>query len=208
MKPLKFFVDMHKGATGPVMLALLLFYNQTENPTAWVYLALHGMYGLLWVLKSRLFPDRQWERPVSWLYGVVAAWGGLTLYWVGGWLVMARGVQAPGWLLAFCISIYGLGLFFHFAADMQKYVALQLRPGHLIVDGFWSLSRNPNYFGELLIYSGFGLLALHWLPLLILGVWVLVVWFPLMIRKDRSLARYPEFDSYTRRVARFIPFLL
>jgi hypothetical protein len=79
MKPLKFFVDTHKGVTGPVMLALLLVYDQRENPTAWVYLALHGTYGVLWVLKSRLFPDRQWEQPVSWVYGVVAAWGGLSL---------------------------------------------------------------------------------------------------------------------------------
>jgi hypothetical protein len=47
-----------------------------------VYLALHGTYGLLWILKSRTFPDKQWEQPVPWSLGL-ATWALLTLYWVG-----------------------------------------------------------------------------------------------------------------------------
>jgi protein-S-isoprenylcysteine O-methyltransferase Ste14 len=64
-----------------------------------------------------------------------------------------------------------------------------------------------NYFGELLIYGGFGLMAMHWLPVLILLVWIVFVWLPNMRKKDRSLSRYPEFEAYKARTRRFIPFI-
>lgn len=203
---IKHYIDVHKGITGAVMLGLLAWYGQWENPTAWIYLALHGGYGLLWVLKSQIFPDKQWEQPASLLYGLVI-WCGLSLYWLGGWMVMAYATHAPGWWLAFCVVIYTIGVFFHFASDMQKYTALARRPGQLITDGFFALSRNPNYFGELLIYAGFGLLAGHWLPILILLLWVFGYWLPQMRKKERSLSRYSEFSAYVSRTRLFIPFI-
>ncbi len=158
------FIDSHKAATGLFVLALIAVYDQWDNPTAWVYLALHGTYGLLWVLKSRIFPDKQWEQPTSLGYGLVI-WAGLSLYWIAPWLITSQHVQAPPWYLGLCIAIYAVGVFWHFASDMQKTMFLKLKPGHLMTDGLWSRLRNPNYFGELLIYLGFGLLALHWAPL-------------------------------------------
>jgi protein-S-isoprenylcysteine O-methyltransferase Ste14 len=67
--------------------------------------------------------------------------------------------------------------------------------------------RNPNYFGELLIYLGFGLLAMHWLPLLVLLTWIGAIWLPRMFRKDRILAKYPDFPAYKKRSKLFIPYL-
>jgi protein-S-isoprenylcysteine O-methyltransferase Ste14 len=134
-------------------------------------------------------------------------WGGLTLYWVAPWMLTSRGVQAPSWYLGVCVSLYALGVFLHFASDMQKHIALKLHPGHLITDGMFALCRNPNYLGELLIYLGFGLLAMHWIPAVILALFVAVVWVPNMLRKDRSLSRYPEFEAYRRQSKMFIPFL-
>jgi steroid 5-alpha reductase family enzyme len=200
------FIDSHKGATFLVVLALMAIYDQWQNPTAWVYLAMHGTYGLLWVLKSRLFPDRQWEQTCNLGYGLVI-WGGLTLYWIAPWLITSQGIEAPPWYLGLCVSLYALGLFFHFASDMQKHTALKLQPG-LITDGFFSLSHNPNYFGELLIYLGFGLLALHWAPLLVIAGYLVVVWVPNMRKKDRSLARYPGFEEYRQATKLFIPFII
>jgi protein-S-isoprenylcysteine O-methyltransferase Ste14 len=202
----KHFIDSHKGATGGFVLLLIALYGQWDNPTAWVYLALHGAYGALWVLKSRIFPDKQWERPASLGYGLVI-WGGLSLYWLAPWLLLARGVHAPAWYLGGCVALYTLGVFLHFAADMQKHTFLRLRPGELMTDGLWSHVRNPNYLGELLIYLGFGLLAMHWAPLIIVLLFVLFVWLPNMRRKDRSLARYPEFAAYKARTRLLIPFV-
>lgn len=202
----KHFIDAHKGVTFLAVLVLMAIYGQWNNLTAWVYLALHGSYGLLWVLKSRIFPDRQWEHPCSPGYALVIL-GGLTLYWIAPWLLVSRGVEAPPWYLALCVSLYAFGLFLHFAADMQKHTALKLRPG-LITDGLFSRVRNPNYLGELLIYLGFGLLAMHWAPIAVIGLYIGVIWLPNMRRKDRSLSRYPEFAEYKRRTKLFIPFVL
>lgn len=204
---LKFFIDTHKGATAFFVLILMAIYGQWDNPTAWVYLALHGAYGFLWVLKSRIFPDQAWEERTSLAYGVFAIWGGLSLYWVAPWLLTFRAVQAPGWYLALCTGLYALGVFFHFSSDMQKHVHLQLRPGELITGGMFSRTRSPNYFGELLIYGGFGLLAMHWLPVAILALWVVAYWLPRMRRKDRILSQLPGFDSYKARTRLFIPFI-
>jgi steroid 5-alpha reductase family enzyme len=202
----RFLIDTHKGATGPVILSLMAIYAQWQNPTAWIYLALHGTYGVLWVLKSRIFPDKSWERKAS-RFDIVYFWGGMSLYWVAPWLLISRGVVAPPWYTGLCISLYAFGVFFHFAADMQKHVALQLEPERLITTGLVARCRNMNYFGELLIYLGFGLLAMHWIPLLILLLVFAVVWLPNMRRKDRSLARYSEFEAYRRQSTLFIPFL-
>jgi protein-S-isoprenylcysteine O-methyltransferase Ste14 len=202
----RFFVDSHKGVTWLAILILVAVYGQWDNATAWVYLALHGTYGILWVLKSRIFPDKSWENQISWGYGL-ANWGFLTLYWVAPWLLTSRQVQAPPWYLGICVSLFTLGVFLHFTADMQKYTSLKLQPGHLITEGMFARSRNMNYFGELLIYLGFGLLAMHWLPLAIIGVALAGVWLPNMLRKDKSLARYAEFEVYRQRSKRLIPFL-
>jgi steroid 5-alpha reductase family enzyme len=199
-------IDPMKGMTFLVVLALMAAYRQWDNPTAWAYLALHGSYGLLWVLKSRFFGDRQWEERTHAGFALVIV-GGLALYWIAPWLLTSQGVQVPPWHLALCISLYATGVFFHFASDMQKHTALKAGPG-LVTEGLWSLCRNPNYLGELLIYLSFGLLARHWLPLAVLFLFVVAYWYPNMRKKDRSLARYAEFAAWKRRTKLFVPFVL
>ncbi len=202
----KHFIDSHKGVTPIVVLAMMYWYNQWENVTAWAYLATHGTYGVLWVLKSQTFGDKQWEQPCSVGYAAVI-WGSLSLYWIAPWLITSQSIQAPGWVLGLCCTTFGLGVFFHFVSDMQKHVTLSLKKG-LLTDGLWSRSRNPNYFGELLIYAGFSGLAMHWAPFLALGLFVCAVWIPNMLKKDRSLSRYPEFEAYKARSGLMFPRLL
>jgi steroid 5-alpha reductase family enzyme len=96
----------------------------------------------------------------------------------------------------------------HFGSDMQKHMHLQLRPGTLLHDGLWAGNRNPNYLGELLIYASFCLLAQHWAPMAVLGLAVFAIWLPNMIKKDRSLARYPEFAEWKARSCLIIPGVL
>ena len=46
------------------------------------------------------------------------------------------GVHAPPWLLGLSVfRLRRLGVFLHFAADMQKHTSLALRPGQLITTG-------------------------------------------------------------------------
>lgn len=204
----KHFIDTHKGATPIAVLVMMAVYGQWDNPTAWAYLATHGMYGIMWVLKSRTFGDKSWEAPCGIGYGLVI-WGGLSLYWLTPWLITSMDLRAAPWLLGLCVSMFSVGVFFHFASDMQKHISLQLRPG-LITDGLWARSRNPNYFGEFLIYAGFGLLAgpWAWVPMVVLAVFMVAVWVPNMLKKDKSLSRYPEFAAYKKKSALMIPYLI
>ena len=204
----KHFIDSHKGATPLFVLLMMGAYDQWDNATLWLYLATHGVYGVLWVLKSLTFPDRQWEQRCGAGYGLYI-WSGLSLYWVTPWLIAWRSIEAPAWLMGLAVALYSFGVFFHFASDMQKHKQLALKPG-LITDGLWARTRNPNYFGELLIYGGFGLLAaeLAWVPMSVLALFLAVVWIPNMLKKDRSLSRYPEFADYKKKSALLFPFLL
>ncbi len=202
----KHFIDSHKAATGLAVLALIGYYGRWDSTTAWVYLGLHGCYGLLWALKSQLFGDKAWEEPASPAMGV-QAYVFLSLYWVAPWLITRQDVQAPAWLLGAAVFTFGVGVFLHFVADMQKWVALQLRPG-LITTGVWARSRNPNYLGELLIYGSFAALSLHWAPWVILAFFFLTTWLPRMRKKDQSLSRYPEFAAYKAHSGLMLPALV
>ena len=94
-----------------------------------------------------------------------------------------------------------------FGADVQKYTRLKLQRG-LITDGMFRYVRHPNYLGEMMVYGSFGLLAWHWLPILVLG-WIWIGMFSVnMIMKEASMSRYPEWADYKRRTAWLIPGLL
>jgi protein-S-isoprenylcysteine O-methyltransferase Ste14 len=179
-------------------------YGAWDHWNAWLYLALHGTYGVLWVVKSRVFPDRSWEERCGPAYGLLI-WAGLSLYWIAPWILIDGDVRVPGWWAAGCVATYAAGVFLHFSSDMQKYTALRLRPGELITDGLFRRVRNPNYLGELLIYLGFGLLAASWIPMLVVLLFVIAVWLPNMRKKDRSLARYDGFEQYRERTWMFLP---
>jgi protein-S-isoprenylcysteine O-methyltransferase Ste14 len=202
----RYIIDTHKFLTAFVVLGLMAIFNQWNNTTAWVYLALHGTYGMLWLVKSQVFPDKRWEKKDG-IPQAIGLFLTLALYWIAPYLLMSRNIQAPGWFLGLCIALYTVGIFLHYASDMQKHMTLKLHPGTLLNDGLWARVRNPNYLGELLIYLGFGLLAMHWLPLVILAGVFAVIWVPNMLQKDKSLSRYPAFADYKRHSKRLIPLI-
>lgn len=204
---MKFYINIFKGLTAPFILLMMAHFDAWQNQSAWVYLGLHGSYGVLWVSKSRIFPDKSWERKISWLTGL-GIWVALASYLIAPWMLISSGVQHPGWFLAIFIALFVLGAFLHFASDMQKYTALKSQPEHLIEDGCFKIVRNPNYFGELLIYGSLAALSLHWAPFVVLALYLALYWIPNMIRKDRSLSRYPGFEEYQKRSKLFIPYLI
>lgn len=202
----KYLIVPLKVSTFLVVLVMMTYYYQWQNTTAWIYLGLHGTYGALWALKTHFFPDRSWEKETGPLFGLGII-GGLMLYWISPWIITSQSVEAPGWLLALCVSMNIFGIFFHYVADMQKFTELKLRPNELIQDGMFERTRNINYFGELLIYLSLALLSMHALPLLIVLLYIIFVWLRYMRLKDKSLAKYPEFTDYKKRSKLFIPFI-
>ena len=47
------------------MLFLMMIYFRNFSLGAWVYLCLHGSYGMLWMLKDITFPDKSFRRKVT-----------------------------------------------------------------------------------------------------------------------------------------------
>ena len=210
----KHFIDFHKGITPLFIVILLTCFDQWDNLVALLYLALHGTYGILWITKSYIYPDKQWESTTSIAYGLFI-WAGLSLYWVSPIILITNCkfeyftyLQEPSNIyIMCCVILYIFGVFLHFTSDMQKYVYLKLNPGNLIKTEMFSKVRNTNYLGEFCIYLGFSMLACNYLPLIALLLLIIAIWLPNMHKKDKSLSRYSEFEDYKKNTSKIFPFI-
>lgn len=211
-------INLHKFMVGPVVLSLML---ATDNFTlaAWLYLALHGTYGVLWVAKDAAFGDPSWEGRATLVSGLGVFIFPLGLYFLAPLVILTPlGTLVPGgWgspetlplHTAFAAVVcFLIGAFFHFVSDAQKYFVLKHQhPRQLITDGMFALSRNPNYFGEILIYTAFNLLAQHWLPWAACALMWILVFAVNMLHKEASMSRYPEHAAWKKRTGFLVPSL-
>ena len=195
-------INLHKALTFIFVLTLMVIY-QNFTIGAWVYLALHGTYGILWLLKDRIYPDKQWEEEIPVWVGIFSFFF-INLYWVAPFILISSGTIPSPPLIAAAISINILGIFLHYSSDAQKYYTLKYKSG-LITEGFFARCRNTNYLGEICIYLGFALLVQHWLPFVILALFAAGIFVPNMLKKDKSLSRYPEFEEYKENSGLLLP---
>jgi protein-S-isoprenylcysteine O-methyltransferase Ste14 len=196
-------INLQKGGTLLFVLALMAAFD-TWTTTAWTYAALHGSYGLLWLLKELVFPDPGWQKKIT-VGGAVNSWLlVLGLYWLAPVLLVTRGHEAPPALLAAATVLYALGVGFMFGSDAQKFFVRKVKRG-LITDGFFARIRHPNYLGEMMIYTSFALIAGHWIPWAVLA-WVWVgLFLPNMLAKEQSMSRYPQWAAYRARTGLLWP---
>jgi protein-S-isoprenylcysteine O-methyltransferase Ste14 len=203
---LAWIINLQKAGSFP-FFGLLIWLYADETPAAtstaaWLYLALHGSYGLNWLLKDLIFPDAKWQERATIASCVLGAIG-LGAYWLAGWLIisghtsMAYPLPANVWY-CLCVSLCVLGCIIMTASDVQKFCTLRLRKG-LITDGMFSRIRHPNYLGEMMVYGAFALLAWHWIPLLVLAYYWGVLFSTNMVIKEASMSRYPEWAAYRKR---------
>lgn len=202
MIKIKHSINLHKGTTLIFILVLMIAYqNFTLGP--WIYLALHGTYGILWLLKDRIYPDKQWEEEIPVIQSIMM-FVIIGLYWVAPYILISSGTEPPIPLVAAAICLNIFGVFLHYSSDAQKYYTLKYKPG-LITEGFFARCRNTNYLGEIFIYISFAMLAQHWLPFLILGGFFALIFIPNILKKDKSLSRHLEFTEYKTNSGLIIP---
>lgn len=209
-KHLKFawVVNFQKAGTF-LFLGFLIAWYDNSSVGAWIYLALHGSYGLIWLMKDLTFPDPNWQRRCTWGGGIAAFLGVLGPYWLIGWLLISGTVdpqypiQDVAWY-TLCITTHTLGIGIMIAADCQKYYTLRVQRG-LIDDGMFRYIRHPNYLGEIMIYGSYALMVYHWLPWVILA-WVWLGLFAVnMTMKEASMSRYEKWDEYQKKSGMLIP---
>jgi protein-S-isoprenylcysteine O-methyltransferase Ste14 len=209
-------INFHKVGTF-FFLGLLMWLYADSTPAAtstaaWIYLAMHGSYGLVWFMKDITFPDPSWQQRITILGGAIGFIFVLGWYWVFGWLLIS-GTSRPDYPLpdntwfAVCVSLCILGCMVMIAADAQKFFTLRVQRG-LITDGMFRYIRHPNYTGEMIIYGSFALMVWHWLPAVVLAsVWLGLLAVNMHI-KEASMSRYPEWAAYKQRTRWIIPFVL
>jgi steroid 5-alpha reductase family enzyme len=199
------FINAHKILTPFVVIGLMIYYD-FWGVLAWIYLALHGTYCILWMIKDFTFRDRRFEEDIHPLAGLIFVFIALGAYWIAPYIIVANGLTAPNWLIGLSIFITVTGVFYHFVSDAHKHAVLGIQPG-LITTGLFARTRNPNYFGEMLIYSGFAILAQHWAPLIALAFsWTF--FFRNMLKKDQSMSRHPGFEEWKKRTGLVFPKLI
>ena len=94
-RPWKFawIINFQKAGTFIFLLVLIAWYGNTST-NVWVYTAMQGSYGLVWILKDVAFPDPSWQRRITIAGGINAFLGALGWYWVFGWLLVSGSASA------------------------------------------------------------------------------------------------------------------
>src|SRR5262245_42101914 len=134
-------INAHKVIVTPVVLGLMAYYDNWSTE-AFLYLALHGTYTLLWLIKHRIYPDKRFEQEQPVAICFLFVFLPLGFYWIAPYLLISRHLTMAPWLVGLVVSMYTLGMFLHYVSDAQKYFTLRLQPG-LIEDGFFARTRNP-----------------------------------------------------------------
>ncbi len=114
--------------------------------------------------------------------------------------------------------IWLLGFLFEAVADFQKarFKSNPQNAGRFITSGFWSLSRHPNYFGEILLWLGVAIIAFPSLagwqlvtllsPVFVAVLLCKVSGIPLLEeRGDKKWGGQPDYESYKDQTPILIP---
>lgn len=117
--------------------------------------------------------------------------------------------------IAFAIAL--IGLFFEVVGDRQLKQHIKHGDGGLLTSGLWSLTRHPNYFGEIMQWVGLYLtgitlfftnsvnpiyyLLLLISPVLMAGVLIRIS-TPLL---EDHMEKYDGWDEYTKEVPKIFP---
>ena len=103
-------------------------------------------------------------------------------------------------------------------ADQQKSEQKKLYPDKVAMKGLYSMCRCPNYFGELLMWTGVfigGLTTYHgigqWLMAIISYIAIIIIMFDgakrLEARQEKRCGNDPEFVNYCNTTPIIIPFI-
>lgn len=173
-----------------------------------IYLCLHIGYCVWWLIEQWFYPQRRQIFNES----IGASQFIFTLLLVGvfyalpGYLAFTNPVPLSITATAIALPLYIFGTLINATADVQKLTAKQYGAG-LVSDGIWRFSRNINYFGDLLRYLSFSVVAGSPWAYLVPGI-VLLASLQRMSQKDQSMpSKYPDYAEYQQSSSRLIPFV-
>jgi protein-S-isoprenylcysteine O-methyltransferase Ste14 len=191
-----------------VLLLIFSFVFGIQDLRQVIYLCLHVSYCLWWLLEQWLFPQRRqiFSEPVG-IGGFI-----LSLLFVGiiyslpGYLAFTNPVPLSAIATAVALPLYIFGTLINATADIQKLTAKQYG-AELVCDNIWRFSRNINYFGDLLRYLSFAVVAGSLGAYLVPAV-ILIIYLQRISQKEQSMsAKYQNYANYQKSSSRLIPFI-
>ena len=190
-------INAQKTGTIFVMLLLMRYYNNYSTG-AWLYLSLHGTYGLLWFLKDMVFPDNSFQNYLTIVPTILVSLF-LLSYWLMGFEIMCGlGDQNPsGKKIFICFFLFSFGNILMMCSDLQKFIVLKYKKG-LIDDYFLKNNRNTNYFGEILVYLTFAIACGRKEGYIMLIIEWILFFGSRIYMKDLRLARKHGFEKYKK----------
>lgn len=201
---LRHIINFQKGTTFLFILILMrVFTNYSLG--AFLYLALHGSYGILWILKDYVFGDRSFDKPAS-IVAVLGCFLLLGCYWYIPYMqISGQGINDPSvFRILTAILMYVFGVSIMLLSDCQKYFTLKYKKG-LISEGMFYVNRNPNYFGEILLYASFAVLVGKWTPwIILLTVWFVVFNLNMYLKDEASLKKKAGWEEYSKRSSKIL----
>lgn len=116
------------------------------------------------------------------------------------------------------IVVWVVGFTIEVAADRQKTAFKQdpANQGRFIASGLWAWSRHPNYFGEIMLWTGIAIMAVpvlsgwRWVtlisPVFVTLLLTRVSGIPMLeARADERWGDDPEYQAYTRTTPVLVP---
>ena len=203
--PMHAIVNVNKGTMLIYLFALMCYFDNFSTG-AWVYLALHGNYGMMWWMKDRVFPDPGFSRDATFMSLMLPFPVALIpYYYIGYWMMSGTDNRDPSPERIFiAIQMYCFGIVFMMLTDAQKYLVLREKRG-LITHCMMGWSRNLNYVGEMLLYGSFGVMCQRWEVWLIYSYMWGIVFMLRMVVKEYSLSKKVGWPEYKARTWYLLP---
>lgn len=114
------------------------------------------------------------------------------------------------------IAVSVIGIFLESLADYQKSAAKKVAPNRFVSTGLYRFVRCPNYFGEILMWTGIFICGLgsynawwQWVMALFGYLGIVYIMFSgarrIELKQDKSYGADPEFQAYIKRTPIILP---
>ncbi len=174
-----------------------------------IYLCLHIGYCSWWLLEQWFYPLRRQQifaEPITWIGFIFTLLFVGVFYTLPGFLAFTNPTPLSLITAAIALVLFIFGSLINAVADTQKLTAKQYG-AQLVQDGIWRFSRNINYFGDLLRYISFSVVASSPWAFLVPGM-VGLIYVQRIRQKEQSMSeKYVDYSAYQQASVRFIPFL-
>ncbi len=173
-----------------------------------IYLCLHISYCAWWLLEQWFYPARKqlFNEPVGVLGFIFSLVFVGLLYALPGYFAFTNPVPLSFTATAIALPLYIFGSLINTSADVQKMTAKQ-EGAKLVSDGIWRFSRNINYFGDLMRYLSFSVVAGSIWAYLVPSAIALLYLQRISQKEQTMVEKYADYATYQQSSRRLIPFI-